>query len=110
MRTKGKHARGAALKRITPDLARRAGGRWLTWDAWPHSVECRCEICGAFVGDVMGHRAHIDERKSEKDDTIENIIVACNECHDHTRFGDGGLVCGTEPAKAIVKALNEVMA
>ena len=95
---------------ITPYLASRSGGVWLTWDVWPHSDGCQCEICGAYIGDVWGHRAHIDERRGPKDDNIWNLIVACNGCHDHDKYPDGGLKCGTEEAKRIVKERNEAMA
>ena len=90
------------LKKITPYLAERSGGMWLGWDTGgQHAVDCRCEICGAFLWDIIGHRAHINERKGPKDDMIENIIVACDACHDHDKYPDGGLACGTERAKQI---------
>lgn len=88
---------------ITPKLAERAGGFWLSWNVWPHAVGVHCEICGRALPDVYGFRAHIEERKSEKDDTLENVIVACNDCHDHDKYPDGGLKCGTERAKEIAR-------
>jgi len=105
----GKNARSESktLHDNTPYFTVRSGGYWLTWDKWPHSIECCCEICGAFVGDVMYHRAHIDERRSEADDNIWNIIVACAGCHNHDKYPDGGLKCGTEEAKRIVRERNE---
>jgi len=107
IKRRGKHARGKKLNDITPYLAERAGGYWLGWHTnGAHSVGCQCEICGAHIGDVMGNRAHIRERKSEADDTIWNLIIACPGCHNHDDYPDGGLVCGTEAALAIVKQRN----
>jgi len=105
---RGKHARGKELHDITPYLAKRAGGFWLGWNTQEptHATDVQCEICQCALPDVMGFRAHIRERKSEKDDTIWNLIVACPGCHDHDKYPDGGLACGTEAALAIVKQRN----
>ncbi len=96
------------LRRITPYLCHRAGGRWCGWTG-ERCVGARCEICGRYLPDVVGARAHINERKGDRDDTIENIIVACTDCHDHDAFPDGGLSIGTEKALELVKRKNERM-
>ena len=106
---KNKHD-SANLRRITPDLTGRAGGIWLGWKVPrgdPHSCGCQCEICGAYLPDVIGARAHINERKGPQDDTIENIIIACRECHNHDLYPDGGLSIGTERALELVRRKNE---
>ena len=106
--SKNKHD-SANLRRITPDLTGRAGGIWLGFKVPrgdPHSCGCQCEICGAYLPDVIGARAHINERKGPQDDTVENIIIACRECHNHDAFPDGGLRCGTVEALRIVKQRN----
>ena len=104
---KNKHD-SPSLRRITPYLAERAGGMWLGWKTGgQHAMDCQCEICTAYLRDVIGHRAHINERKSEKDDAIENIIIACDACHDHDKYPDGGLACGTAKALEIVAERND---
>jgi hypothetical protein len=97
------------LKRITPYLAERCGGFWISWDVVPHATGCHCEVCGAAIWDILGARAHIDERSDMGKNTAGNLIVACGTCHDHGKYADGGLACGTVEAKRIVKERNERM-
>jgi len=111
-RGKGARERTKGMDKHTPYLCERAGGVWLGFKVpkgEPHSDGCQCEICGAYIGDVWGHRAHINERKGPADDNIWNLIVAGPCCHDHDAFSDGGLRCGTAEALRIVKEKNEQM-
>jgi len=102
--------REKGVDKHTPYLASRAGGVWLGWHTeGEHAVGVQCEICGAYLQDIMGHRAHIDERRGPKDDNIWNLIVACPNCHDHDKYPDGGLKCGTKEAKRLVAEKNEAM-
>ena len=111
IKTRGKHARSESktLRENTPYLAERAGGEWLGWHSLEgtHALGVKCEICSRHLPDVIGFRAHIDERRSEADDNIWNIIIACPDCHNHDKYPDGGLRCGTEEAKRIVRERNE---
>ncbi len=94
--------RYANLHKLTPALCRRAGGRWCGWTG-DQCVGAHCEICGAALLGIIGARAHIHERRSDKDDNMDNLIIACPQCHNHDRFPDGGLACGTEKALQIVR-------
>jgi len=96
------------LRKLTPALCRRAGGTWCGWTG-DQCVGAHCEVGGEALPNIIGCRAHINERKSDKDDTLDNLIVACPQCHDHDHFPDGGLICGTEQALRIVQERNRRM-
>ena len=62
-----------------------------------------CEICGSRLH-LTG--AHIIKRAQGRWDHIDNIIIACLLCHDHTKYGNG-LCIDTEVAQRKVKERNE---
>ena len=74
-----------------------------------HRAFGKCEICGQLPNWLGLGGAHIERRdRYGKNDTIENIIIACSgRCHDHTLYRPGGLICGKEKAKEIVRQRNE---
>jgi predicted restriction endonuclease len=61
-----------------------------------------CEICG---GRQHLTGAHIIKRAQGRRDHIDNIIIACGLCHDHTQYGNG-LPIDTEVAQKLVKERN----
>ena len=65
-----------------------------------------CEICGkyfGYIGKFGLHKAHIEPASvGVINDTKENIIAACGECHNHHKW-PSGLICGKEKAKEIVR-------
>ena len=73
-----------------------------------HRAFGKCEICGQ-AGDWRGlGGAHIERRdRYGKNDTVENILICCGRCHNHTLYRPGGLSCGKEKAKEIVRQKNE---
>ena len=73
-----------------------------------HRAFGKCEICG-LPPDWRGlSGAHIERRdRYGKNDTIENLLICCGHCHDHTLYRPGGLICGKEKAKEIVRQKNE---
>jgi len=73
-----------------------------------HRAFGKCEICGQLPNWLGLGGAHIERRdRYGKNDTIDNIIIAGSCCHDHTLYRPGGLICGKEKAKEIVRQRNE---
>ena len=62
-----------------------------------------CEICG---GRIHLQGAHIIKRAQGRLDHIENIIIACQLCHDHWKYGESGLPVSVEVAQRIVRERN----
>jgi hypothetical protein len=89
------------MRNITPELCKRAGGVWV--DGWCSGAVC--EICGSNQG---LQRAHIRSRKKGGIETMDNILVACDGCHDHVKYAadPSGLACGTDRALEIVRRKN----
>ena len=98
MRQVGKvgQRRAKGLKKAAPIVCERAGGWWAGGESG--CIGAHCEVCGRAGWYQL---AHVDERSQGGDESPENLLNACPTCHDHTRFGDGGLACGTEKAKEI---------
>jgi len=88
------HAR--RMKKSAPAVCERAGG-W--WAGESGCIEAHCEICKR--GGWWYPLAHINEKSQGGDERPENLLNACPSCHDHVKYGDGGLACGTERAKRI---------
>ena len=74
-----------------------------------HRAFGKCEICG-LLPDWRGlGGAHIERRdRYGKNDTLENLLICCGRCHDHTLYRPGGLICGKEKAKEIVRQKNDL--
>jgi len=99
LRSRGKVAlrREKGLKAAAPIVCERSRGWWAGKAGCIGSV---CEICGRGGWWPL---AHIDERSQGGDEDPTNLLNACPSCHDHVRYSDGGLACGTERAKLIAR-------
>jgi hypothetical protein len=103
MRQVGKvgQRRAKGLRRAAPIVCERAMGRWYGWPPGGEGcVGSVCEICGRAGWWPL---AHIDERSQGGDESPENLLNACPHCHDHAKYADGGLACGTARAKQIAR-------
>ena len=85
------------LRKAAPIVCERSGGWWAGDEG---CIDSHCEICGRGGWWKL---AHIDERSQQGGEEPENLLNACPDCHDHVRYGDGGLACGTERAKKIAR-------
>ena len=73
-----------------------------------HRAFGKCEICGQLPNWLGLGGAHIERRdRYGKNDTVENILICCGRCHNHTLYRPGGLICDKEKAKEIVRQRNE---
>jgi hypothetical protein len=72
----------------------------------------KCEICAEYPSSIriLGG-AHIEPRDYiGANDTIDNIIIACNQCHNHDNYASyehGGLKITKDRAREIVRRRNE---
>ena len=98
------------LRSLNQYFCERAGGVWTGGNWYNGCVGHQCEICGSYATAInLVEKAHIDKREGKGSNTKENIIIACRECHDHDKWPDGGLVCGKERAREIVREQNDKM-
>ena len=95
MTSPAEHSR--RMKKSAPIVCERAMG-W--WAGDSGCIGSACEVCGR--GGWWYPLAHITEKSQGGGEEPENLLNACYPgCHDHVRYGDGGLACGTERAKQI---------
>ena len=82
----GKNARGKELRDITPYLCERAGGMWCGWTAPVKCNGATCEWPDCCESQGL-ERAHINGRKSKKDDNVWNLAILCKAHHDELDHG-----------------------
>ena len=68
---------------------------------------CACEVKGPNCTNsyLWGH--HIVKRSEFRDDSAQNIIIACSKCHDHALYPDTGIPVTAMDAKIIVHKRNQ---
>lgn len=74
-----------------------------------HRARWHCEICGRHRHSTARlEGAHIRRRASDgSNDTVDNLIIACLECHNHAKYSGAGLSISREKALRIVKIRNK---
>lgn len=65
----------------------------------------RCELPGC-LSQFLLQEHHIVFRSRRRDDTAQNIMIGCFECHDHYKYPLSGLPISVEEALNLIKERN----